>query len=53
MLESLVEDNEALKRDNSELQHFLADSREDLRTLQEELDEQRASRPNRATGKFS
>ncbi|KAJ7571938.1 hypothetical protein C8J56DRAFT_1176433 [Mycena floridula] len=47
VLESLVDDNEVLKRDNMELQRFLADSREDMRALQEELDEQRASRVSR------
>lgn len=42
VLESLVADNEALKRDNAELQNILTETREDLRTLQEELDERRA-----------
>ncbi|KAF8872758.1 hypothetical protein BD779DRAFT_1571794 [Infundibulicybe gibba] len=44
VLESLVNDNEALKHDNAELQHLLAESRDDLHALQEEVDEQRASR---------
>ncbi|KAI0355320.1 hypothetical protein OH77DRAFT_1424807 [Trametes cingulata] len=42
VLESLVADNEALKHDNAELQNLLSVSREDLRTLQEELEERRA-----------
>ncbi|KAI0737703.1 hypothetical protein C8Q80DRAFT_1294198 [Daedaleopsis nitida] len=43
VLESLVADNEALKRDNAELQNLLAAEREELHTLQEELEERRAS----------
>lgn len=43
VLESLVADNEALKRDSAELQNLLAESREDLRALQEEMEERRAS----------
>lgn len=42
VLESLVADNEALKRDNAELQHLLDETREDIRTLQDEVDEHRA-----------
>lgn len=42
VLESLVADNEALKRDNAELQNLLAAEREELHTLQEELEERRA-----------
>jgi hypothetical protein len=42
VLESLATDNESLKRDNTELQGLLSESREELRTLQEELDEHRA-----------
>ncbi|KAH8096625.1 hypothetical protein BXZ70DRAFT_945422 [Cristinia sonorae] len=42
VLESLVADNEALKRDNAELQNILAETREDMRALQEEIDERRA-----------
>ncbi|RDX53718.1 hypothetical protein OH76DRAFT_1143839 [Lentinus brumalis] len=43
VLESLVADNEALKRDNAEYQNLLAAEREELHTLQEELEERRAS----------
>ncbi|KAL1944128.1 hypothetical protein VTO73DRAFT_3313 [Trametes versicolor] len=43
VLESLVADNEALKRDNAELQNLLSASREDFHELQEELEERRAS----------
>ncbi|KAI0677177.1 hypothetical protein C8Q78DRAFT_1159371 [Trametes maxima] len=43
VLESLVADNEAFKRDNAELQNLLSASREDIRLLQEELEERRAS----------
>lgn len=43
ILQSLVNDNETLKRDNAELQHFLSDTREELHALQEEVDEQRAN----------
>ena len=43
VLESLVADNEVLKRDNAELQNLLAQEREELRTMQEELEERRAS----------
>ncbi|KAL1727570.1 hypothetical protein EV714DRAFT_253750 [Schizophyllum commune] len=48
VLESLVSDNEILKRDNAELQRLLAESREDLHALQEELEEQKAAYPSRA-----
>ncbi|GJE87434.1 hypothetical protein PsYK624_035170 [Phanerochaete sordida] len=48
MLESLVADNESLKRDNSELQHMLDETREELRTLQEEVDEHRAGNSSTA-----
>jgi regulator of replication initiation timing len=51
VLESLVDDNEILKRDNLQLQSLLAESREDLHTLQEEVDEQRANPPSRAGGR--
>ena len=47
VLESLVSDNEILKRDNAELQRLLAESREDLHALQEELEEQKAAYPSR------
>jgi hypothetical protein len=43
MFETLVGDNEMLKRDGEELQRLLSESREDFRALQEELDELRAS----------
>lgn len=49
-------DNEALKRDNAELQNLLGEAREDLRVLQEEVEEQRADqsysrhRPNDSIG---
>ncbi|THH31890.1 hypothetical protein EUX98_g2274 [Antrodiella citrinella] len=43
VLESLVANNEALKRDNAELQNILTETREDLRILQEEIDERRAN----------
>ncbi|KAK0491541.1 hypothetical protein IW261DRAFT_1438264 [Armillaria novae-zelandiae] len=42
-LEFLVDDNESLKRDNAELQHFLSESREEIHALQEEVDEYRAN----------
>ncbi|KAF9266131.1 hypothetical protein L218DRAFT_897035 [Marasmius fiardii PR-910] len=42
MLESLVDDNEVLKRDNTELQTLLAQSRDDMYALQQEVEEQRA-----------
>ncbi|KAF9067686.1 hypothetical protein BDP27DRAFT_1328526 [Rhodocollybia butyracea] len=45
VLESLVDDNEGLKRDNAELQHLLAESRDDLHALQQEVEEQRANMP--------
>jgi len=52
VLESLVDDNEVLKRDNAELQSLLAESREDLHALQEEVEEQRANTPSHAGGKL-
>ncbi|CAE6422697.1 hypothetical protein RSOLAG22IIIB_00418 [Rhizoctonia solani] len=42
VLEALVADNEALKRDAAELQNMLTESREDVRMLQEEIGEMRA-----------
>lgn len=42
VLESLVADNEVLKRDNAELQNILSETREELRELKEEVDERRA-----------
>ncbi|KAF8345646.1 hypothetical protein F5887DRAFT_1074369 [Amanita rubescens] len=41
VLESLVNDNEIIKRDNAELQQLLSDCREDFHALQEEVEEQR------------
>lgn len=38
MMESLVADNEALKRDVAELQNLLTEAREDVRMLQEEVE---------------
>lgn len=43
VLETLVDDNETLKRDNAELQRLLSDTREDVHALQEEVEERRAS----------
>ncbi|KAJ7248397.1 hypothetical protein C8J57DRAFT_1080252 [Mycena rebaudengoi] len=43
VLETLVDDNETLKRDNAELQQLLADAREDCRALQEEVEDQRVN----------
>ncbi|KIY70393.1 hypothetical protein CYLTODRAFT_435731 [Cylindrobasidium torrendii FP15055 ss-10] len=48
VLESLMDDNETLKRDNAELQHFLSESREEIHALQEEVEEHRASQPSRS-----
>ncbi|KIK64794.1 hypothetical protein GYMLUDRAFT_56777 [Collybiopsis luxurians FD-317 M1] len=45
VLESLVDDNEGLKRDNAELQALLTESRDDLHALQQEVEEQRANIP--------
>ncbi|TDL29974.1 hypothetical protein BD410DRAFT_780491 [Rickenella mellea] len=39
VMESLVADNEALKRDTAELQNLLTESREDVRSLREEIEE--------------
>lgn len=36
-------DNEALKHDYAEVQNILSETREDLRTLQEEVEERRAN----------
>lgn len=46
VLESLVADNENLKRDNAELQNLLTEAREDVRTLTEEVEEHRAGMPS-------
>jgi chromosome segregation ATPase len=42
ILETLVADNEDLKRNNAELQNLLGESREDVHALNKELDELRA-----------
>jgi hypothetical protein len=49
VLESLVADNENLKHDNTELQNLLTETREDLRALQEEVEEHRAAVPSTCT----
>lgn len=46
VMESLVADNEALKRDIAELQNLLAESREDVRMLRDEVEESRAQVPS-------
>ncbi|KAG6919755.1 hypothetical protein DXG01_001589 [Tephrocybe rancida] len=46
VLESLVSDNEILKRDNAELQSMLTESREEIHALQEEVEEHRAKPPS-------
>ncbi|KZP00301.1 hypothetical protein CALVIDRAFT_595668 [Calocera viscosa TUFC12733] len=43
VLEGLVTDNEALKRDNGELRNLLVETRESSKALQDELDELRAT----------
>ncbi|KAK2465890.1 hypothetical protein APHAL10511_001531 [Amanita phalloides] len=43
VLESLVNDNEILKRDNGELHQLLSDCREDFHALQEQVEEHRAN----------
>jgi hypothetical protein len=43
ILEKLVADGEALKRDNAELQNLLTESRSELRALTEEVQEYRAA----------
>jgi len=43
MLESLASENEALKHGNAEMQNLLNDSREEIRTLREEVEEHRAA----------
>ena len=43
MLESLASENEALKHGSAELQNLLNDSREEIRTLREEVEEYRAA----------
>ncbi|KAG8852351.1 hypothetical protein FRB96_008697 [Tulasnella sp. 330] len=44
ILEGLVADNEAIKRDNAELQNILAELREDLRLAKEDLEERPITR---------
>ncbi len=44
-MESLVADNEALKRDVAELQNLLVESKEDARLLRDEVDELNAHVP--------
>lgn len=43
ILETLVADNEVLKKDTAELQNLLAESREDNRVLRDELEEAKAT----------
>jgi hypothetical protein len=43
VLESLASENEALKYDTAELRNLLNDSREEIRILREEVEEQRAA----------
>lgn len=43
VMESLVADNEALKRDTAELQNLLVEAREDVRSLREEVEESKAN----------
>ena len=42
-MESLVADNEALKRDVAELQNYLTDSREEVRMLRDEVEESKVN----------
>ena len=51
VLQTLVDENETLKRDNAELQTLLADAR-DCRALQEEVEDQRVNSPPRSGGMF-
>ena len=50
VLESLVNDNETMKRDNAELQTLLTESREELHVLQQEIEEYRVNPPSRSSG---
>jgi len=47
VLETMVHDNEVLKRDNAELQHLVSESRDEIHNLQQELEEQRVNPPSR------
>jgi len=50
MLESLVQVNESLRQDNSELQQLLGDAREEFTSLQEEYEEHKANPPIALSG---
>jgi chromosome segregation ATPase len=52
MLRSLIQDNEKLKQDNAELQALLSSTREDVNSLQQELEEHRAIIPSRPTSRL-
>lgn len=47
-----MDDNELLKKDNAELQTLLAESREDVNELREELEEQRVRAPSRTSSQW-
>ena len=51
LLETLVADGEALKRDNAELRNFLGEARTELRTLSDEVLELRAGATPLSPGK--
>jgi hypothetical protein len=53
VLESLASENEALKHDYAELQNLLNDSREEIRTLREEVEEQRAASSSPLPGQMA
>jgi uncharacterized protein YaaN involved in tellurite resistance len=53
VLESLVTDTDSLKHDNAELENLLAESREEIHLLQQEVEEHRANPPSSAGGKSS
>lgn len=52
VLESLVNDNDALKQDNAELRNLLAESREGIHLLQQEVEEHRANPLSRTGSKY-